>query len=146
VANGFTDYGISKAGLIGTISRVNLESGDKLLIEYGERYNTQDLIKQVRTGGVVIVLLGVYRSGSQWHVTPDFNNAIGHFLIVDSVNMRSKTVRFAGSTLGMEQVGLADFVRSWSRNPNHQMDLKPGLSFLPQEPATNWALVIRRRR
>lgn len=144
VASGFTHYGISKGGMVGTAAAINQELGSPLTIEHGDRYSTQDLIKQIRTGGVAIVLVQVRKSGSRWFLTPD--PAIGHFLIVDSINMRRKTVQFAGSTLGMEQVSLQDFIQSWSgrrdaANPGEQT----WQSFLKTEPARNWALIIRRR-
>ncbi|RME98308.1 MAG: hypothetical protein D6768_17610, partial [Chloroflexi bacterium] len=144
VASGFTYYGISKGGMVGTAAAVNQELGSPLTIEHGERFSTQDLIKQIRTGGVAIVLVQVRKTGGHWSLTPD--PAIGHFLIVDSINMRRKTVQFAGSTLGMEQVSLQDFIQSWSgrrdtANPGGQT----WQSFLKTEPARNWALIIRRR-
>ena len=146
VANGFTYYGISKGGLVGTVNAINQEWGDRLVIEHGSRYSTHDLIKQIRRGGIVIVLVGVYNSGGQWYLTPDFDNAVGHFLIVDSINLRSKTVRFAGSTLGMDQVAFQDFVRAWTRSTSNPVATQPGLGFIRQEPASdNWALIIRRR-
>jgi hypothetical protein len=146
VTNGFTSYGISKGGLVGTVNAINQEWGNRLVIEHGSRYNVQDLIKQIRRGGIAIVLVGVYRSGGQWYLTPDFDNAIGHFLIVDSINLRSKTVRFAGSTLGMDRVAFEDFVRAWTRNAKNPAATQPGLGFIRQEPASdNWALIIRRR-
>lgn len=144
VANGFTHYGISKGGMVGTVDAINQELGNPLKIMHGDRFNTQDLIKQIRTGGVAIVLVQVRKTGGRWAVTPD--PAIGHFLIVDSINMRSKTVQFAGSTLGMEQVSLQDFIQSWSgsraaANPGEQT----WQSFLKTEPTRNWALIIRRQ-
>ncbi|GAB4424563.1 MAG: hypothetical protein Kow0031_03580 [Anaerolineae bacterium] len=144
VANGFTDYGISKSGMVGTIAAINRETGDTLKIEHGNRYNTQDLMREVRTGGVAIVLLRVQRAGGQWRVTTDVNNSLGHFLIVDSINMRSKTVQFAGSTLGMDKVPLQDFVQAWSRNPQ-PIDSRAWQTFLKTEAANNWALVIRKQ-
>ncbi|MCG3208561.1 MAG: hypothetical protein FOGNACKC_02171 [Anaerolineae bacterium] len=147
VANGFTSYGISKGGLVGTAAYVNQETGGTLQIEHGSRYGTKDLIREVRTGGVVIVLLNVQKAGGQFRVTPDAVNSFGHFLIVDSINLRSKTVQFAGSTLGMEKVPLADFVQSWSGSSQPVNTSGPAWqSFLRTEAADNWALVIRRKR
>lgn len=143
VANGFTDYGISKSGMVGTIAAVSRETGDALKIDHGNHFSTTDLMREVRTGGVAIVLLRVQRVGGQWRVTSDMNNSIGHFVIVDSINMRSKTVRFAGSTLGMDKVPLQDFIQAWTRNPQ-PVDFKAWQTFLKTETANNWALVIRK--
>ena len=143
VSYGFTHYGISKSGMIGTLDAVNRETGGTLKIEHGKLYSTKDLIRIVRTGGVAIVLLRVQRVGGQWRVTSDMNNSIGHFLIVDSINVRTKTVQFAGSTLGMDQVPLQDFVQSWSRNPQ-PINVQTWQTFLKTEAANNWALIVRR--
>ena len=147
VANGFTHYGISKGGLVRTVNAINQAWGNQLVVEHGDRYNVQDLIKRIRQGGIVIVLVGVYKSGGQWHLTPDFDNAIGHFLIVDSINLRSKTVQFAGSTLGMDRVSLEDFIRAWTRSAHNPTPAQPGFGFIRPEPqaSDNWALIIHRR-
>lgn len=147
VANGFTSYGISKSGLVGTAAYLNQEMGGALQIEHGSRYATKDLIKEVRTGAVVIVLLNVQKAGGQFRVTTDAVNSFGHYLIVDAVNLRSKTVQFAGSTLGMDKVPLSDFVQAWSGNTQPVSTSGPAWqSFLRKEQADNWALIIRRKR
>lgn len=147
VAYGFTSYGISKSGMVSTVAYINQELGGILTVEHGNRYSTKDLIKQLRTGGVAIVLIRVRRMGGQYQVTSDVNNSIGHFLIVDSINLRSKTVQFAGSTLGMERVPLSNFIQSWSQNPQPVTTAGSAWqSFLRNEPSNNWALIIRRKR
>jgi hypothetical protein len=146
---GFTDYGISKNGLISTLAALNRELGEPMVYEEGSQYSTTDLIKQIRTGGVAIVLLQVQKSNGQWRVTADTAHSIGHFIIVDSVNLRSKTVQFAGSTLGMEKVPLQDFIQSWSRSPQPVVDassMQAWQQYLRQEPANKWALIIHRNR
>jgi hypothetical protein len=146
---GFTDYGISKSGLIGTLAALNRELGEPMVYEEGNNYSTTALIKQIRTGGVAIVLLQVQKSNGQWRVTADTAHSIGHFLIVDSVNLRSKTVQFAGSTLGMDKVPLQDFIQSWSHSSQAVVDassLPAWQDFLRHEPSDKWALIIRRNR
>ncbi len=142
---GFTSYGISKSGMVGAVAAINQEMGEPLRFEHGDRYSTKTLIEHIRKGGVAIVLIRVQKVGGQYHVTSDLNNSIGHFLIVDSINLRSKTVQFAGSTLGMESVPLQEFIQSWSRTPYAvELPSKSWQSYLKNEPATNWALIIRR--
>jgi len=123
VQHGFTHYGISKAGMISTISTLNHDLGNKLTIEYNN-FNRNDLMRRVRGGGVAIVLIYVYKANGRYYMSADHANSIGHFLIVESINTRKKTVQFAGSTLGMDRVSLDDFTKGWS----------------------NWALVIKRNR
>jgi len=147
VANGFTSYGISKNGLVGSAAAINREQGNTLTIEQGNRYNTADLMKQVRTGGVAIVLLQVQRVGGKFQVTADTSASMGHFLIVDNINLRTKTVQFAGSTLGMDQVPLGDFLQAWGKTTQPISVTGPlWHTYLKNEPADNWALIIRRKR
>jgi hypothetical protein len=144
VNNGFTSYGISKAGMIRTLATINSQLGSPYTIEYGNHYATKDLIKHIRQGGVAIVLLRVRREYGRYVVTADRYNSVGHFLIVERINMRSKTVQFAGSTLGMTNVRLDDFMRSWSSNPQAVTDPAKGWQkYLRSESASNWALIIK---
>lgn len=142
---GFTSYGISKQALVGTASTLNSEWGYPLTIEHGNYYNTKDLIQQIGRGGVVIVLVRVKRINGKYQVTTDLDGSIGHFLVVERINLRTKKVKLAGSTLGMDQVPLADFVKSWGSNP--QAVASGGWrSFIKKEEAVNWALILKRKR
>ncbi len=66
----------------------------------------------IRQRGVVTVLIRVRKENGRYRVTGDPYNSVGHFLIVDSINMRTGMVQFAGSTLGMERVHLQEFLQS----------------------------------
>lgn len=145
VTNGFTSYGISKAGMVRTISTINQQWGNPFAIEYGNHYATQDLMQHIRKGGVAIVLIRVRKENGAYRVTADKHNSVGHFLIVESINMRNKTVQFAGSTLGMDKVSLQDFIRSWASNPQAVTHTKSWQNNLKNEKAENWALIIKRR-
>ena len=146
VGYGFTHYGISKSGMINTLRAINSEQNNSLHIEYGDKYATKDLIRHIRTGGIAIVLLQVRKEGGQFRVVSDSYNSFGHFLIVDSINMRSNTVNFAGSTLGMEQVPLRDFLQSWSGNTQLVNQSPASLNaFMKQEKGNNWAIIIHKR-
>lgn len=151
VNHGFTDYGISTSGMVGTISTLNQELGSPYTLEHGKNYNVQALARKIRQGGVAIVLLNVRKVNGQFIVTPDKYSSFGHFLIVESINMRTRTVQFAGSTLGMDKVPLDDFVKSWSSNPQALSNGPPrpkNLFNLWQPPAdtdaVNWALILKK--
>jgi hypothetical protein len=144
VNNGFNAEGISKWGMINTSLTLNDQLGQPLTIEYGNRYGTSDLIKHLRQGSVVVVLVQVRRGGSGYYVTGDPAGSIGHFLLVESISVRSKKVRFAGSTLGMDQVPLIDFLRSWTGNPQLNVSANGWRIYLRNEPEVYWALVLRR--
>jgi hypothetical protein len=149
VYNGFTDYGISKSGLINTAVTLNHELGDRYVIEHGNNYGTQDIIKSIRAGGVVIVLIRVKKENGAFRVTADQYNSIGHFLIVEGINLRTQTIRLAGSTLGMDKVPLQDFIQSWASNPQAVVSPHPSLGwrgYFQNENAANWALIIKGRR
>ena len=146
VNNGFTSYGITKSGMFYTISTINRELNNPYTIEQGNDYVIRDLMKNLREGGVVIVLLRARRENGEFRVTADTANSFGHFLIVESINLRTKTVRFAGSTLGMDKVPLQQFLESWGSNPqalsNSSMSLQ---NFLKNEKTKNWALILKRK-
>jgi hypothetical protein len=149
VRYGFTDYGISKSGMVNTLVAINNESGNPFVVEHGSHYATKDLIRYIREGGVVIVLIRVRKERGEFRVTADPYNSIGHFLIVESINLRTKTIRVAGSTLGMEKVPLQDFIQSWSSNPQAVVNPHPSSGwrgYLKNEQAQNWALILKRRR
>ncbi len=140
---GFNAEGISKAGMVGTITAFNAELGSRVIIEHGNQYGVRSLIKQLGKGGVVVVLVRVKKENGRFVVTGDYAGSIGHFLLVERINLKAKKVYVAGSTLGMEQVPLIDFVRSWSGNPN----ASPGAgwnTYLDQEKSNNWAIVLKR--
>ena len=146
VQNGFTSYGISKWGMVNTTTTLNAELGGRYAIEYGNHYAIKDLMKHIRQGGVAIVLIRVRRAQGGYYVTADKQNSIGHFLIVEKINMRTRTVHFAGSTLGMDKVPLHDFVQSWASNP--EAVSKPSKSwqnYIRGQKAVNWALILKPR-
>lgn len=146
VQHGFTSYGISKWGLINTATTLNYELGSPFAIEHGNHYATKDLVQQIQRGGVAIVLIRVRKENGRYVVTADKNNSIGHFLIVEKINMRSRTVHFAGSTLGMDKVPLQDFLQSWASNPEAVSNAtKNWQSYLRREQGVNWALIIKPR-
>lgn len=145
VSNGFNAEGISKSGLINTAVTLNNELGQPLIIEQGNQYRTNDLIKQLRRGAVVIILVRVKRESGQFRMTDDYAYSFGHFLLVDRVNTKSKFVSVAGSTLGMDKVPLEDFIRAWSGETPPASPLGWS-SFLRQENADNWALILKKAR
>jgi hypothetical protein len=144
VNNGFNAEGISKWGLINTAVTLNNELGNPLTIEQSNRYRTKDLITHLRQGGAVLVLVRVRNVGGRYHLTGDVNGSIGHFLLVESISFRSKKVKLAGSTLGMDEVPITDFLRSWSRNPNLVVPTDSWRAYLKEELASNWALILKR--
>ncbi len=144
VNHGFTSYGISKQGMVDTISTLNYEWGNSLQIEHGNRYRTKDLIKHLRQGAVVAVLVRVKRENGRYRVTTDPHNSVGHFLLVERVNLFTRKVTFAGSTLGMEEVPLGDFIQSWANNPDSITAEGGWRSYFRKEPAQNWAIIIKR--
>lgn len=144
VSYGFAAEGISKQGLLNTAAVLNDEWGNPLIIEHGNFYNTQQLIRELRRGGVVVVLVRVKRVNGRYQVTTDTVGSVGHFLLVEQINLRSQTVRVAGSTLGMDEVPLADFVNSWASNPQALTPEEGVRTFLKNEQAVNWALILKR--
>ena len=147
VYNGFNAEGITTWGMVNTVTTINQEMGSPFSIEYGRQYNTKDLIAQLRKKKAIIVLLRVRRGADgRYLVTSDYAGSVGHFLIVERINVKSKTVRFAGSTLGMEQVSLGEFVASWTSNPQAIVPAQGWRSFLKNEPASGWALMLKSDR
>jgi hypothetical protein len=144
VSNGFNAEGISKWGLINTALTLNNELGNPLTIEQGDQYRTTDLIRNLRQGAVIVILVQVKKEAGQFRMTDDYNNSFGHFLLVDRINTRAKYVQVAGSTLGMDKVPLADFVRAWSGAAEPTSVLGGWSVFFKNEPADNWALIIKR--
>ena len=132
--------------MINTATTLNQEMGNILTVEHGNRYATKDLMQQIRQGGVAIVLIRVRKAGGRYYPTDDLNYSVGHFLIVESINMRNRTIQFAGSTLGMDKVRLEDFLKSWASNPQAITNTPGNLqTFIRQEKAANWALIIKKR-
>lgn len=144
VGYGFNAEGISKWGMINTVASLNYELGNPLTIEYGDRYRTRDLMAHLRKGSVIVVLVRVRRGYDGYYVTGDPTGSIGHFLLVESISTRSKTVRLAGSTLGMDRVPLLEFIRSWTRNPNLNVSDNGWTTYLKREEAVHWALILKR--
>lgn len=147
VSNGFNAEGISKWGLISTAVTINNELGQPVSIEHGDNYRTTDLIKHLRQGAVVIILVQVKKEAGQFRMTDDYYSSFGHFLLVERINTRAKNVRVAGSTLGMDQVPLADFIRAWAGDdPSAANSLGGWRALLQKEQADNWALIIKRAK
>jgi hypothetical protein len=144
VNNGFNAEGISKWGLINTALSLNNDLGEPLIIVYGSSYRTKDLLSHLRRGAAVLVLVRVRYGGGGYYLTGNYNGSIGHFLLVESISFRTKKVKLAGSTLGMDEVPVADFLRSWTRNPNLQAPAKSWATYLKNEPASYWALILKR--
>ena len=146
VNNGFTYYGISKAGMVHTIGAINNELNTPFAIEYGDHYSLKDLMQGIRQRGVATVLIRVKKENGRYRVTADRQNSVGHFLIVDSINLRTNTVKFAGSTLGMDQVPLPDFIQSWASNPQAVTNASRNnwQSYMKDKGGENWALIIKR--
>ncbi len=144
VNNGFNAEGITKWGLINTAVTLNNQVGNPLKIESSEEYRTSDILKHLRQGGVVLVLVRARYVGGQFQLTGDYNGSFGHFLLVESIGFKSRKVKLAGSTLGMDEVPLEDFLRSWTRNPNLTVPAKNWRTYLKNEPASNWALILKR--
>ena len=147
VSNGFNAEGISKWGLISTAATINNELGQPLSIEHGDNYRTTDLIKRLRQGAVVIILVQVKKEAGEFRMTDDYYSSFGHYLLVERINTRAKNVKVAGSTLGMDQVPLADFMRAWSgSDPSAADSLGGWRALLKKEQADNWALIIKRAK
>jgi hypothetical protein len=144
VSYGFNTEGITTWGMVNTAATINHELGQPFVLEHGRQYNTEDLLANLRKGKVAVVLLSV-RVGAdgRYRVTSDVTNAIGHFLIVERINIKNKTVRFAGSTLGMEQVSLAEFVASWNSNSQNVVPPDDWRTYLKNEPANGWAMLLK---
>jgi hypothetical protein len=146
VSHGFTHYGISKAGMINTVTTINNELGHSYIVDHGNNYGLKDLIQSIHQRGVVTVLIRVRKANGRYRVTADKHNSVGHFLIIDNINLRTKTVKFAGSTLGMDEVPLQDFIQSWASNPQALTNpAKNWSSYLRSEQSENWAMIIKRR-
>ncbi|GIK38167.1 MAG: hypothetical protein BroJett011_20000 [Chloroflexota bacterium] len=146
VSNGFDAEGISKWGLINTATTLNDELGHPLTIKQGDNYRTADLIRELRQKAVIVILVRVKKEAGQFWMTDDYASSFGHFLLVDRINTRTRTVQMAGSTLGMDKVPLADFVRAWSGQAEPAPIPGGWSAFLKNEPADNWALIIKRAR
>lgn len=136
VNNGFGAEGISKWGMVNTINTLNYELGHPFTIEYGGHYQIKDLIRHLHQKGVVVVLVYVKKENGQYRMTTDQPGSVGHFLLVERINSRSKKVKLAGSTLGMDEVSLPDFIQSWTNNPQAASSLK-------NEQGASWALILK---
>jgi hypothetical protein len=141
VNNGFGPSGISKWGMVNTMYTLNHELGSPLTIEYGDHYRIKDLIRHLRQQGAAIVLVHVRKDNGRYHLTTEGAASIGHFLLVERINTRTKKVRLAGSTLGMDEVSLRDFIQSWSNTPQ---SVSSGPVSPKTEPAIGWALILKR--
>ena len=147
VSYGFGAEGISTSGMVNTIRALNYELGNPYAIEYGNHYTVGDLMKQLRQRAVVIVLVRVKREQGQFQITADPNGSFGHFLVIERINLRTKKIKLAGSTLGMDQVPLSDFTSSWANSPQTGSSNRVRWPFgasLKQEKFVNWALIFKR--
>lgn len=138
---GFTSDGISKWGLISTASSLNRDFGEPLHIEHGT-YTLREVVRTLARGGVVLVLVNVQYTSDGFRVSP---YGFGHFLLVERVLLKSRKVKMAGSTLGMDEVPLTDFLRAWTYNPyaaSTEADLRGALA---NESYAGWALVLKRQ-
>jgi hypothetical protein len=136
VSNGFNAEGISTAGMVNTIVTLGNELGSPFTVEYGRHYRTSDLATHLRQKGAVIVLVYVRKENGRYVLTTAGSGAIGHFLVVERINTRTKKVKLAGSTLGMDEVTLAEFVRSWTNNSQ--------ATYSKTDPSTGWGLILKR--
>jgi len=143
VNNGFNADGISRWGIINTAVTLNHELDGPLRIEYGDRYNTRALLNHLQRGGVVLVLVRLQRAGAGYRLTGYTDGTIGHFVLVERINFKTGKVKLAGSTLGMDEVPVTDFLQSWTRNPGLTAPAT-WKSYLDAEPAHHWALILKR--
>lgn len=162
VNHGFGAHGISTTGMYNTAAVINRQVGQRLTLEQRHNYQLNDLTRLIRQGSVVVVLVRVKRGENGYQVTGDRANSFGHFLVVERVNTLTRRVKIAGSTLGMQNIPLDEFLRSWSSNPpppRLPLQTQFTLNFLElvnQEPVTplkrdtptsggGWAMAIRQR-
>jgi hypothetical protein len=141
VDNGFGPKGISKWGIINTTVTLNNELGNPFTIEHGENYQLKALIRHLRQEGVVIVLVQVRKENGRYRLVTEEPGSVGHFLLVERIDTRSKKVKFAGSTLGMDEVSLQDFIQAWTNNPQA---FAGASSSLKNDSSTGWALILKR--
>jgi hypothetical protein len=144
VQNGFGPKGISEWGMVNTMVTLNNELGNPLSIEYGNHYRPKDLIKHLRQQGVIVVLVHVRKENGQYRMVAEQPGSIGHFLLVERIDFKSKEVKLAGSTLGMNEVPLQDFIQSWTNNPHLTSAVIGWSSLLKSNEATGWTLILKR--
>jgi hypothetical protein len=141
VSYGFNAEGITKEGLTNTAVWLNEELGRPYTVEAGDQYNTQHLMALLRQKAIIIVLVQVKKENGEFRVTNNQLGSFGHFLVVDYLSLSRRQLHVAGSSLGMSYIPLDDFLESWTGH-------RPGPDWkytLKHEPATNWALIIKRR-
>ncbi len=124
---GFGAHGISTTGMLNTAAVLNNQRGQPLHIEQSRHYQVKDLNRLISRGSAVIVLVRVQRVNGEYRVTGDRANSFGHFIVVERINTLGGRVRIAGSTLGMQNVPLHDFLSSWSSSPP-----EPRTAFVPR--------------
>jgi len=162
VRNDFASYGITVSGLVNTAYLLNSQIGQPFSIEQSRNYTLSNLSRLLRQGKVLIVLVRVKRVNGNYQVTTDKHGSIGHFLVVERINMATRRVQIAGSTLGMKNVPLDDFISSWTSSPPEPKPERPivslnsfnSLNILTIKPIemkekkqapTGWAMAIRRK-
>ncbi len=149
VNNEFGRDGMTVSGLVNTAIILNNYLRQPFVIEQSRSYHLQDLVDELRAGGVIIVLVSIKKVDGQYQIANPGRGTIGHFLVVEQINLVSGRVTIGGSTLGMGDIPLADFVSSWSNEPQKQekKSFRAAWRNALREENTpgNWALVIRRR-
>ncbi len=92
----------------------------------------------------MLVLVRVKKENGQYRVTGSNQGSVEHFLLVEQINLSSKKVKVAGSTLGMDEVPLSDFIESWTGHHQTVASTTGWASFLKNEEINNWALILKR--
>jgi hypothetical protein len=146
VSYGFDASGFSTSGMVNTATTISNERNEPFSVEQGRTFTTQDLIRHLRRGEVVVVLLQVKQGNSGFQVSGYEAGSFGHFLIVERINIRTRKVRFAGSTLGMDEVPLGDFVASWSNNSQALAPPEGWRAYLDNEQPGGWAMMLKPNR
>ncbi len=151
VNNEFGSDGMTVSGLINTAVILNNYLGQPFIIEQSRDYHLQDLTNQLQQKGVVIVLVRIKKVEGQYQISGNTKGSIGHFLVIERINPFTSKVKIGGSTLGMGDVSLADFVSSWSNEPQKAEKRQFPIKFIWKNPIKeepkpgNWALMIKRR-
>ncbi|MDM8521529.1 hypothetical protein QUF64_15905 [Anaerolineales bacterium HSG6] len=159
VRNDFGAHGITVSGLVNTAVIMNQQLGSPFTIEQSRGYQLSDLTHLINQKAIVIVLVRVKKVNGNYQVTGDKNGSFGHFLVLESINTMTRRVRVAGSTLGMQNIPLDDFLASWASKPREpafvrRTNISLNLFDMPSfelversaaKPTGIWALVIKRK-
>jgi len=160
VNNEFGSEGITVSGLVNTAIILNNELGYPLKIQQSRSYKLSDLVRFLNQKSVVIVLVRVKKVDGDYFITTDRNGSFGHYLVIQNINMVTRQVRLAGSTLGMQNVSLDDLLGSWASQPPEPRPDRPKVTFnfldMPKPQILNpklkdsktpslWALILQRK-